>query len=843
MPILEHLSYDTRHALRGMKRRPAFTAMVAGTLSLGIGATVTMFGALDKLLLQPPALVADPDRVAMLHLKAVGHDGVQTSQPYAFHKVMREQVTDFEDAAAFTPSSVVRRSYYPVGRGVTASRAAGAMVSANFFSMLGVRPALGRFFTPDEEPESGGRKLAVLGYTYWQTAYGGSSQAVGRTIELGTERYTIVGVTPRGFTGVEARDVDVWLPIAGAPELRFDKSPQWATGTTSQWLLVLARLKSGVSPQHAAAQATVVYRNWARATLTKPTPSLLAYVDSQSVILGSIIPGKSLWTWQFSGSDSDVKVAKLVGAVALIVLLIACANVANLLLVRALGRRREIAVRLALGVGRKRLITQLVIEGLLLASLGAAGALGVAVLTSQIVRTWLIGDGAWTGGIVNGRLLAFTIAIGVVSGLATSLAPALEASRLDLTPALKAGAREGSVQRSWTRAGLLGAQVALAIVLLTGAGLFLKSLRNVGALDMGFDMSHVLTASISQGSAGLTNEQSLRLFEQFSERLRQIPGVKASAVSIGLPFAMSWGTRVSLPGREAPKKRNGPYQYAVTPEYFDALGIRLIAGRVFTPADRAGAAPVAIVNAALAKELWPNQSPIGSCITVGADSIPCSTVVGVVADTHRQDLVEEPATQVYLSLDQLPSWRTNGTVSFFGYSLVARTAGDAQAYTETVRRAIQGVSSVVPYANVQTMRDLIGRQTRSWELGANVFSAFGALALVLASIGLFSVVAFTLGQRMHEFGVRRALGAQAVDLLALGMTRGLAPVIAGIGAGLLIVIAAGGFIDSLLFQESAHDPAVLFAATASLFAAALVASLVPARRAAAVDPTVALRSE
>lgn len=838
---IERLGYDIRHALRGMRRRPGFTAMVVGTLSLGIGATVTMFGALDRLLLEPPAQVADPERVMMLHVKAIGYDGVQSTQSYAFQTVMREHVSDFEGVTMFTPSTGVRRAYYPVGRGVTASRAAGAMVSANFFSLLGVRPAIGRFFTPEEEPESGGQKLAVLGYGYWQTAYAGSSQAIGRTIELGTERYTIVGVTPREFNGVELRDVDVWLPIAGAGELRFAKGPDWATAANSQWLLALARLKPGASPRHAEAVATAAYRIWYRATLKKPSASLLAYADSQSVVLASIIPGKSLWG--VSGSKSGIRVAKLVGAVALMVLLIACANVTNLLLVRALGRRREIAVRLALGIGRRRLVTQLLIEGLLFSGLGAVGAVGVAMLASQIVRRWLIGDGAWTGGVVDGRLLAFTAIVGMVCGLLTSLVPALQASRPDLTPALKAGARDGAVQRSRTRTGLLAAQVALAIVLLTGAGLFLKSLRNVGALDTGIDMSHVLTASISQGSAGLTNEQSLKLFEQFAERVRRLPGVQASAVSVGLPFALSWGTHVVLPGREAPKNRNGPFQYAVTPGYFDALGIKVLSGRAFTDADRAGTAPVAIVNATLAKQLWPNQSPVGACIIVGDDSLPCATVVGVVSDTHRQDLVEEPVTQVYLALDQLPFSRTESTVSFFGYALVARTSGEAKNYTEPVRRALQSVSSVVPYASVQTMRDLIGRQTRNWELGANVFSAFGALALVLASIGLFSVVAFTLGQRMHEFGVRRALGAQALDLLTLGVARGLGPVFGGIAAGAFITLGAGRFVDGLLFQESSRDPVVLLSAIGVLFAAALVASLVPMRRAAAVDPTVALRAD
>ncbi len=841
---IEKFRYDTRYALRGMRRRPGFTAMIVVTLALGIGANTIMFGTLDQLLFRPPAQIVDANRVVMIHVGKRGDDDPQTTQPYVFSTVMRQSVPDFADVAVATPTSIVRRQYFPVGRGAAATRAAGALVSGNYFSLLGVRPAIGRFFLPDEERVENAQKLAVLGYGYWQRQFGGRGDVLGKTIEVGTERYTIVGVTPRGFTGTELRDVDLWLPVAAADGLRFAKGPDWSTKTNSQWLLVLARLKPGVSAARVEAEATAAYKNWARSRMTNPTSARLAGLDSQTVMLGSIIPGKSLWRFAVSGSASDVRVGKLLAGVALMVLLIACANVANLLLVRALGRRREIAVRLALGVSRVRLIAQLVIEGVLLALFGAIGALAVAMGGAQFVRTWLVGDGAWSGGVINVPVLAFTGVAALASGIVTSLVPALQTSRPDVSSALKAGAREGAVQRSRTRAGLLAAQVALAIVLLTGAGLFVKSLRNVAALDLGVDTEHVLVAQIAQGSVGLTNEQSLLLFKQFAERAKQLPGVTRSAVTIALPFSMSWGTKAIPFGREAPKMTNGVFQYAVTPEYFDAVGVRVLSGRAFSSADRGNASPVVVVNTALAKSYWPNEGAVGQCLRVGADTAPCSTVIGVVSNTHRQDLVEEqPVAQVYRPLDQVTAAESNSTVSFFGYTLAVRTSGDAATMVEPLRQALQSVGPNVPYANVQTMRTLLGRQTRSWELGARVFSAFGSLALLLASVGLFSVVAFMLGQRMHEFGVRRALGAQSGDLVSLGVRRGLGPVVGGIGVGVALTLGLGRFADPLLFRETSRDPWVLSASVVVLFTAAFVASVIPARRAAAVDPTIALRAE
>jgi hypothetical protein len=274
-------------------------------------------------------------------------------------------------------------------------------------------------------------------------------------------------------------------------------------------------------------------------------------------------------------------------------------------------------------------------------------------------------------------------------------------------------------------------------------------------------VNHALVAQISQGSVGLSNEESRRLFEEFAVRARRLPGVTASAVSVGLPFSLSWGATLSAPGRELPKVEQNPFQYAVTPGYFDALRIRKLSGRAFTDADREGTEAVAIVNETMARLYWPQQSPIGACIKFGADSMPCTTVIGVVSNTRRQDLVEGLVPQIYRPLAQLSPSVTNSTVSFFGFTLVVGTTGDASALVEPLRRTIQSTTTSVPYANVMTMRGLLGRQTRSWELGARVFSAFGVLALALAAVGLFSVVAFTIGQRMHEFGIRTALGAQA----------------------------------------------------------------------------------
>lgn len=840
---LEAVSQDIRYAFRGLRLRPGFAAMVVITLSLGIGANATMFGILDRLLLRAPAHVVDPDQVVQIHSRWAGNNSVQSSQPYAVYTDMLQQVTDFEQVAVTTPSAVVDRAYYPLGRGAAATRIAGAQVSAGFFPLLGVRPHRGRFFQEDETSLVNPQPLAVIGYNFWQRHFAGRDDAIGQVLELGIDRFTIVGVAPRGFTGVELSDVDVWLPITAANGLRFAKGPDWATTRNSQWLHILARLKPGVTVAHAEAQATQVFRAGERIRIAASTRPNLARADSVTVALGSILIGRSMRPFGIGANSDEMKVSKLLGGVSLVVLLIACANVANLLLVRALNRRREIAVRLALGVTRRRLVRQLLVEGLVFSVLGAAGALLCAQWSSGFIRSLLLADSAWSGSPIDGRLLLFTGVAAVATGMLTSLLPALQASQPNLTTALKSGTREGSSTRSLTRTGLLVGQAALAIVLLSGAGLFVRSLVKVANTNIGIDIDRVLVTELAHASVGMNNAEAREVFRRFTERAPQVPGVTAAATSIGLSFGLGWGTQLTVPGREPPANRNNPSQYAVTPDYFEVMGIKLVDGRLFTEADREGAERVAIINETTARTFWPGGNPVGQCVRLGADSMPCLTVVGIVTDARRQQLIEDPVSQVYRPLDQVPAAESDRTVSFFGYAMVSRTTGNPRAVAEPLRRALQAAAPNVPYAHTRPLSDRLGRQTRSWTLGATMFTIFGALSLVLAAIGLYSVVAFTVAQRTHEFGVRVALGASGASLLRLTILHGVIPAAGGIALGLGLAMAGSRLLDGLLFDMSPRDPLVFLGVSVALLASAVLASIAPAVRATRVDPMTALRSD
>jgi predicted permease len=841
---LEFLVQDIRYALRGLRLRPGFAAMVVVTLSLGIGANVTMFSILDRLLLKAPSHIVDVDRVVQLHIRRMGRPQVNSSHPYALHKDFLAGVPEFESVAITTPSSVVDRAYYPVGRGPEATRVAGAQVTAGFFSLLGVRPHRGRFFQEDEANEANPQPLAVIGYGFWQRRFGGRDDAIGQSLELGNQRYSIVGVAPKGFTGVELSDVDVWIPIASAGGLRFAKGPDWATTRNSQWVSIIARVRPGISFERASAQATLVFQAAERARqATLSNVGTLTSPDSFRVELSSILPGKSIKAFGLGARSAELRVSKLLGGVALMVLLIACANVANLLLVRALGRRREIAVRLALGVTRRRLVRQLVVEGVVLSILGGIGAVLCAQWSSSFIRTLLLGETAWSGSPIDGRLMLFTAVVAIGTGLVTSLLPALQASRPELTSALKAGAREGGSARSRTRAFLLATQAALAIILLAGAGLFLRSLQRVAAMPLGIDIDRVLVANVEHASVGMSNAEAREVFRRVTERATEIPGIAAAATSVGLSFGMGWGITLHVPGQEPPAQTNNPSQYAVTPDYFNVLGIRLVDGRLFTEADRAGAEPVTIINETTARTYFPGRNPIGQCLKFGADSMPCTTIVGIVTNARRQQLIEEPVSQVYRPLDQLDPAVYDRSVSFFGFAFIARTTRKPSTVVEPLRRLIQSTGPNMPYAVVRPLADRLGRQTRSWTLGATMFSIFGGLSLLLAAIGLYSVVSFTVAQRIHEFGVRVALGATSQNLLRLTLVRGVIPVVVGIAAGAMIAFAGSRLLQDLLFEVSPRDPTVFAGGSLLLLLVALLAALAPAVRATRADPMLALRSD
>jgi predicted permease len=426
----------------------------------------------------------------------------------------------------------------------------------------------------------------------------------------------------------------------------------------------------------------------------------------------------------------------------------------------------------------------------------------------------------------------------------TALVPVLQASKPDITNSLKAGVREGGAARSTTRSVLLGVQAALAVVLLVGAGLFVRSLQRVAELPLGVDIDRVMIASIEHRSAGLSNADAMDMHLRFADRTRAVPGVTAVAVSIAHSFGLGWGARVFASGRELSQPgTQGFSQYAITPEYFKVMGIQLRRGREFDERDRNGSMRVAIVNETAVARYWPNGDALGQCVQVNADTVPCATIVGIVANARRQQLLEDPIPQIYRPLLQVPSHETDRTVSSFGYTLLARTGPPPARLVESVRQAIQNTDTRVPFAHVRPLSDQFARHTRSWTLGATMFSVFGALALILAVIGLYSVVVFTLAQRLREYGVRRALGASSTHLIRITVLRGVLPVALGIAAGLLIAFLVGKFVTALLFETSARDPLVLGGAATILFIAALTASFIPGARASRVDPMHALRAE
>jgi predicted permease len=838
---IDTLLQDLHYSIRGLRLRPGFTAMVALTLALGIGANATMFGIVDRLFLQSPSGVVDPSRLVVFHSARLGRTSQQTSQPYSMYTALASQVPAFASVAVTTSGNSFNA--YPLGRGADARGIRGAQVSPGFFPLLGVRPLRGHFFTEDESGVARSAPLAVISDEFWHSHFGARADAIGGVLELGTQPFTIVGIAPPGFHGIDNHDVDVWIPIAAAGGLRFDKDADWTTTRTSQWLTVIARLAPGATVEQATAQATLVVRAEERAGIAQSTSPRRSNPDSAVARLTSVMHGKGASAIGFSGASPEMRVSKLVAVVSLFVLLIACANVTNLLLVRALNRRREIAVRLALGVTRGRLISQLLVEGVVLAVLGGAGAIVCAALTSGSIRRLLLGDAAWDGPAINLRTLAFTAVVALATGVLTSLLPALQASRLELTSALKSGAREGGGARSRTRATLLAAQTALAIVLLCGAGLFVRSLQNVAALQLGVDTDRVLIVGMRHTSVGMTNARAREVFRHFNEVAPSVPGVISSATSIASSFGLGWGIKMIVPGHEQPTEPHNPSQYAVTPDYFQTMGIRLVAGRTFTSADVLGAERVAVINETAARTYWPGVNALGQCVKLGADSMPCTTVVGVVADARRQQLVEDPTSQVYRPLDQLPPSMTDGTVSFFGYTMEVRTSGSAAAVLERLRRTLQGSDAGIPYLQVQTLSSIVGEQTRSWTLGARMFDAFGGLALLIAIVGLYSIVTFTIAQRRHELGVRLALGATGTNLVRLTVRGAMSPALVGLVAGLAAALLAGRFVESMLFHVSPRDPLVFGVVSGLLLTAAFGAALIPALHVRHIDPVLSLRSD
>ena len=829
--VFDELGDDLRFAVRGLRRERVMASFIVVTLALGIGANAAMFGAADRLLLRGPEFVVDPSRVMRIYFtRHGGPSGEATGSSFGWvsYDTFRHATHSFAAVAAYSVNS----NGITFGTGADAVLIPSGAVTYDLFPLLGVRPLLGRFFTAAEDSPDAPQHVVVIGDALWMRAFGRDSAVLGSKIRLGDEDYTVVGVAPHSFTGPQLAPVDVWMPMALQSR---NVTTRWTTSWNSQWLRLVARLKPGVSPQQASADATAAYR--------------AAYAGNDPLYKATTLDVRPLSFANNGREATEVTIMRWLVGVTVVVLLIACSNVANLLLARAVRRRREIAVRIALGAGRGRLTRLLLTESLLLAGLGAFAGLAVAWGTSLLLRKVLIPGIEWPSAPIDPRVLGVSLAIAMAVGLLTGLAPAIRASRPDLTASLKAGARDGGGQTSRLRGALMISQAALSLVLLTGAGLFVRSLMRVQAIDLGFQPDRVLVVGVRYPTAARLSDPKAAgevarrrsVFAEAVRRARQLTTVEDASLSIGLPFQSSFGQDLRIPGWDSiPEfKAPGPSISAVAPNYFETLGTRLLEGRTFTGADRDGSEPVAIVSRAMARTFWHRDHVLGECLYWGTskDSLTtCSRIVGVVADAHAWGIKELPAMNYYVPLGQERGM--GGTV------LLVRPKPGREAETiRTVRSLLLSIDPSISFINTATMQQSIDPQVRPWRLGAAVFTLMGVLAIIVAAVGLYSVMSYLVVQRTREIGVRLALGAQARSIVLLVLRNSVSMAAAGVAIGLAIVLWAGRFIAPLLFDTSPRDAVVMLGGAGTLLAVSVLASAIPALRAKRVNPIEALRSD
>ncbi|HVE34943.1 MAG TPA: ADOP family duplicated permease [Gemmatimonadaceae bacterium] len=834
MSIRETLSEfgdDIRISIRGLRRDALFAGFVMATLALGIGANAAMFSVADRLLLRGPSYIVNPNRVMRVYRHSTRPDGQQatnSSYGWVVYDILRSKTESFAGVAAYSIGGT-----NTFGRGANAELVNVGAVTHDFFALLGVRPEVGRFFNAVEDAPTAPQHVVVLGHGLWLRAFGGDPAVIGKTVTMSDETYTVVGVAPRGFTGPVLSPTDVWYPMSlrGAAT-----TSRWTTAWNAQWLQIIVRLKDGVAPARAEHDATAAFR--------------AGYTGTSSEDAGSTMTLGSLRSTPSGKESLEVTVSRWLVGVAAIVLLVACANVANLLLARSARRRRELAVRVALGSGRARLMRLVFTECVVLAAGGAVAGLLVASGLTTLMRAVLLPNVEWTASAIGWPILAISAAIAIVVAAAIGLAPALRAARPDLIESLKAGVRESGGQSSRLRATLTIVQAAVSVVLLVGAGLFVRSLVKVKSLDLGIQPDRVLVtrlhypshASVLSRGNGAEVTRRASVLESAMRRARALPGVEHASLTIGLPFQSAFGQKLRVPGWDSlPTLKSGsnPLIFAVGPDYFETVGGRILQGRGFAAADRRGSEPVAIVNQTMASILWRGRSPVGECLYWGLDNEPltvCSRIVGVVANANNWRLREDPMFAYYIPFGQ--------ERGFGGATLVVRPRPGLETSVMTeLRTMILDLDPAVSFVRTTRLQDEVDPQMRPWKLGATVFTLIGVLAMLVASVGLYSVMSYLVAQRTRELAVRIALGARTASIVSLVFRSGVGMVIAGVIVGTIVSIWAGRFLGPLLFDTSPRDPAILAGVGVLLIVVGILASVVPALRASQVNPADALRAE
>jgi predicted permease len=830
---------DLRYALRGFRTSPLLTATIVGTLAIGIGATTAMYGVMRRLMIAPPPHVASPETLHKLYFRAE-RDTFPSLEPanvgdsatiyyrlsYPFYEQLRAQRRTLSGVAGYIEA-------WPlvVGSGRDARTARATMVSAGFWTTLGVAPLAGRFITDDESHPATGARVAVLGHAFWRERFGGDRSVIGRTLAVKGIPYTVIGIAPRGFRGIDLGETDVWLPLLAYAD--GDGRPvTWHTRPTSYRLSYVARRRPGSSRAQVEADLSAQFhahmRDVARAIPDAP-PGMF---PPTTVLLGDV-------TGALDGTMTRVPEATvsvwLVGVAGLL-LAIACANVAGLLLLRALRRRREIAVRLALGMSRRRLAALLFTESGLVALLGAIASVVVIVWGGAWVERVMLTNIASESPGFDWRTLgsAATCAIGAM--LVAGLVPLLQI-RGEITAGLREGSQYGSARRSWTHRTLLIAQTTLSVILLVGAGLFVRSLYRITSLDLGLDARNVLTVSVDFTATGSPPRDRRDFFETALARIRALPGVESASMAAQAPLRGASAGSFRLSGADAPvmsPDRTAPWKNSVGDGFFESTGMRIVRGRGLTSEDRTGP-PTLVVNEAMAALAWPGGSGVGECVYTDALRDRCTTVVGVVANARSFRIQEEQRPWIYVPLAS--DYEGNRVL------LVKVAPSEVERMVGVVRRAVQELESDAPFVDVRVLGDILDPQMRPWRMGAALFTAFGVMAALLAALGLYSAVAYAVTQRTREIGVRLAIGARVASVVKLVVGDGLRITLVGVALGLVAAVVISGSIADLLFETSPRDPLVLLAVAGGLIVLAVLASLLPARRAARVSPSVALRVE
>ena len=833
IPWLDQLQQDVRFGLRGLRRSPGFTATVIITLGLGIGANTVMFNVVDRLMFRPHAYLRDPGTAHRIYWQRQERGATVTTMTtqYARYLDLQKWTTSFTKFAGFSERDLT------VGMGESARERRVGVVSASYFDFFDARPVLGRFFTESEDVTPRGADVIVLSHAFWQSEFG-ERDVLGKRLRVGDVTATIIGVAPPGFNGVgDAYPPVLFLPITTyAGSTGTDDAKTYFNRYDWGWMNVLVRRKPGVSLAQAETDASQAFtRSWQAATDQVPDTPPLERVRPHAVV-SAIRPGAG------PNPTLDARTALWVSLVAVFVYLIACANVANLFLTRALRRRRETAVRLALGVSSRRLLTQWLTESMLLALLGGMAALLIARWAGEALRAFdldglrrlLIAPESRTNVLTDRRTLAVTAALAVATGLFVGVIPTLWSGRGDLARTLRGGVRGGVSDAARLRGTLLVVQATLSVTLLVGAALFVRSLQAVQAMRLGYDVDRVLMVMRVPAGSTFNESAQLAMRRQLMATAQSIPVVESVAWASSTPFLSTSSTTLFVPGIDSVESLGSFSFQATTPEYFRTMGTRILRGRGITVDDRAGAPPVTVVSQSMASVLWPQQDAIGKCFHMRSDTLPCITVVGVAEDMVQRDLTGA-RYHYYIPIDQ--QTRT------WGNWMLLRLRGDPAAEAESIRRTLQSVMPGTSYVSVQPLRNAVLSAQQSWRMGAVMFFAFGVLALVVAAVGLYGVIAYSVTQRLHEWGVRTALGARRSDIVRLVVGQSVRFAAIGTALGLLIALWASRWIQPLLFEQSARDPAVYAGVSALLIGVALVGGGLPALRAARTDPNIALKAE